>query len=80
MDARRDHKLWIVNAYFSYHGDFDIAKMAKLETVRLQGSLNRIRSGVCRTHGTLQEAFIQVVTVHCFKRQSITIHGLHTSA
>lgn len=80
MDARPDYELWIVNAYFSYRGDLDIAKMAKFETVRLQGSLNRIRSGVRRTHGTLQEAFIQVVTVHCFERQGITIHGLHTSA
>lgn len=53
MDTRRDYKLWIVDAYFCYHGDFNIAKMAKFETVRLQGSLNRIRSGVCRTHGTL---------------------------
>lgn len=53
MDTRRDYKLWTVNAYFCYHGDLNIAKMAKFETVRLQGSLNRIRSGVCRTYGTL---------------------------
>ena len=79
MDARYDYKLWIVTVCFHCRCDFNITKMVGLEEVHLQSLLDRIRSGVCRTHDTIQETLVQIVATRCFKRQSITIYGLHTS-
>lgn len=67
MDTRCDYKLWIVTVCFYYRRDFNVTKMVGLEEVHLQSLLDRIRSGVRRTHDTLQETFIQIVATRCFR-------------
>lgn len=67
MDTRCDYKLWIVVADFRFHRVLNIAKMAEFTKAHLQNLFNRFRGRVRRSHGTLQETFIQIVRTRCFE-------------